>query len=522
MSFVIVDLFYGVIMAAAGSLCTWWLCRARAPRNGESDGAESRRAAEVLARLQDLTTRVAIQVDEHKTQVEEINNTLTLADPRAPVMIVDVVAKLIEVNQHMQDKLASSEDKLREQAAEIETHAAEARTDALTMLANRRAFDTELAHRVAEFRRSDRTFALVMADVDRFKVFNDTYGHQAGDEVLRGVARLFRRKMRDVDLVARYGGEEFAMILPETNLDEACQAAVAVREAIEKAQFRHNGRVLRVTTSLGVAQSLRDEEGVGLVARADKALYAAKEGGRNRSYRHDGETVGQVVAKKGPVPEDLADQQPGERDSDQHEPRPQTAPDAEADRGQEVAEPLGPAELEAAIALPSRSAFCQQVRNRTAEWKRGGPTFSVILIEVRRCDPGVEQQDRRESDRARLAATRFLAATVREMDTVGQYAPGCFAMLLPTAGLAEAIQVAERLGEGFSQYNAAVPGDQSKLAVNVGVVQVMPRDDSISLLTRAETALEAANRGGGDSAYCHDGECCTPVTEIPGVMGHPA
>jgi diguanylate cyclase len=482
---VIVDLLYGVIMAAAGALGAWWLCRPRAPKSDSPGTAESQRAAEVLARLQDLTTRVAIQVDEHKTQVEEISNTLTSADHRSPTMIVDVVARLIEVNQHMQDKLASTEDKLREQAEEIQTHAAAARTDALTMLANRRAFDDELARRIDELRRHGRTFALVMADVDRFKIFNDTYGHPVGDEVLRRVARLFRRKMRDVDLVARYGGEEFAMILPEMRLDEACQAALRTGEGIEKAHFRHDGKDLQVTVSLGVAEALGDEEGTALVARADQALYAAKKGGRNRTYRHDGETVHQVVADK--------------------------EPDREETAGRQELDPPCPAEADTVAGLPSRSAFCQQVRNRAAEWKRGGPTFSVILIEIQLFNQETGQQDQLARDRAKLAATRFLTATVREMDALGHYSPGCFAMLLPTAGIADALRVAERLREGFCQYNAAAQGDQPKLTVNVGVVQVMQADDTISLLKRAEAALDAARRHGGDRAYCHDGESCTPV-----------
>ena len=165
-------------------------------------------------------------------------------------MIVDVVAKLIEVNQHMQDKLAWTEDKLREQAEEIQIHAAAARTDALTLLANRRTFDDELARRIAEFRRHGRAVSLVMADIDRFKKFNDTHGHPTGDEVLRGVARLLRRKMRKMDLVARYGGEEFAIHAPGTNLDDACKAAQRACEGIEKCHFRHGDEDLQVTIVL--------------------------------------------------------------------------------------------------------------------------------------------------------------------------------------------------------------------------------------------------------------------------------
>ena len=96
---------------------------------------------------------------------------------------------------------------------------------------------------------------------------------------------------------------------------------------------------------------------------------------------------------------------------------------------------------------------------------------------------------------------------IREMDALGHYAPGCFALMLPAAAITEAIRVAERLREGFSQYPS--PSDKARcrrLTLSVGVVQVMENDDSISVLKRAETALDAADRRGGNRAYYHDGE----------------
>ena len=161
---------------AHGGLCWSYFRRKALVQNG----ADARHAAEVLMHLQELATRVAVDVDEHSAQVEEINEELTCVERHEANKIVDVVAKLIQANQHMQEKLATTEDKLREQAQEIQIHAAEARTDALTLLANRRAFDDELGRRIAEFSRHGRTFSLIMADVDHFKKFNDAHGHQAG------------------------------------------------------------------------------------------------------------------------------------------------------------------------------------------------------------------------------------------------------------------------------------------------------------------------------------------------------
>ncbi len=169
------------------------------------------------------------------------------------------MAKLIEANQQIQERLTSTEDKLRQQAQQIEINALEARTDPLTLLANRRAMDDELDRRLAELRRHGRTFSLIMADLDRFKGVNDAYGHPVGDQVLREVATALRRTMRDMDMVARYGGEEFAIILPGTAVTDACKAAMRIRKAVETARFHHRGEALRITVSLGVAEASAEE-----------------------------------------------------------------------------------------------------------------------------------------------------------------------------------------------------------------------------------------------------------------------
>ena len=359
-----------------------------------------------------------------------------------------------------------------------------------------------------------------MADVDRFKKFNDAYGHPAGDEVLRGVARLLRRKMREMDLVARYGGEEFAIILPGTSLSDASRAAQRAREAIEKWQIRHGESELSVTLSLGVAEAQGNEDGAMLLARSDKALYAAKEGGRNCVYRHNGATVERVGADEHPAAAPAKDQPQG--CSAAREAKKPEQPGPARDAGARGVKPELPRDLEvdAVSGLPSRTSFCQLVRNRTAEWKRGGPMFSVVLIEVNQYPQGIDECSRRAGDAAAQVAAQFLAATLRDMDIVGHYAPGCLSLLLPTAGLVDALRVGERLRVGFSQYKSAAQGEQPQLTLSVGVVQVMEKDDSSSLLRRAEAALDAADRRGGNRAYYHDGERCAPITAMLETMDY--
>jgi diguanylate cyclase (GGDEF)-like protein len=152
-----------------------------------------------------------------------------------------------------------------------------ARVDGLTGLANRRVFESVLTREVARSHRTHRDLSLIVFDVDHFKAINDTLGHQAGDEVLRHVATALSSVAREVDLVARHGGEEFAAILPDCSRDHAVEVAERMRAAIAA------DPEIGVTISGGVA-TLQDDgsEGDELVASADKALYDAKRGGRDR------------------------------------------------------------------------------------------------------------------------------------------------------------------------------------------------------------------------------------------------
>jgi diguanylate cyclase len=494
MSSLAINLLCCLAAATAGAAGASWIWSLRARRKPFSpSNADDRRGTEVLVRLQELAARVALDVDQHNSQIEEINDRLISIDQHDPVMIIEVVANLVQANELMHMKLATTEDKLREQAEELQNYAAEARTDSLTLLANRRAFDDELTRRTAEFIRLGQPFSLIIADIDHFKEFNDAYGHQTGDDILRSVAKLLRRKMREMDLVARYGGEEFAAIMPGTAAEDACKAALRACQAIGKA-IHYGGKELSVTASFGVAEMAPGNDGDLLVGRADRALYAAKHGGRNCVYWDDGNTLRRYQAALPalvPAVPAIAD------------------PTAESQP-----ELPSAADIASIPDLPGRTAFCQQVRNRTAEWKRGGPTFSILLLEVNQYAEDRGDRGQRLRDLAMRTTIRFLSATIREMDVLGHYAPGCFALMLPTAGLPNAIRVAERMRTGFTQSMRPADAVQMKLTFSVGIVQVMEKDDSISVLRRAEAALDAADRRGGNRAYYHDGDRCVPITAM--------
>ena len=161
-----------------------------------------------------------------------------------------------------------------------------ARTDALTGLANRRAFDEAAEQEVQRAVRYASPLALVMADLDHFKAINDAHGHHVGDKVLQHFAHILAESVRTIDLVGRWGGEEFVILMPGTELDEAVQAAERMRQAVIQSSPPLDDPAYAYTASFGVAAfSLEMPTMVSLLGRADTALYLAKKHGRNRVER---------------------------------------------------------------------------------------------------------------------------------------------------------------------------------------------------------------------------------------------
>jgi diguanylate cyclase (GGDEF)-like protein len=186
-----------------------------------------------------------------------------LARIRAGKRIVDLQNELIESNRRLE--LLSI-------------------TDGLTQLHNHRHFQDELARALEEALRYQRPLSLAMIDIDFFKRINDTYGHAAGDDVLKSTAAVFRGSVRSTDLVARYGGEEFAVMMPQTPLNDALIFAEKIRALIEETEMKTRAGSLKTTVSIGVASTpevtvLNAPE---LIVAADTALYRAKRSGRNR------------------------------------------------------------------------------------------------------------------------------------------------------------------------------------------------------------------------------------------------
>ena len=177
------------------------------------------------------------------------------------------------------------------QVSKIEHQLAESRIDVLTGLANRRAFDEELERRLSEKSRTGVDFCVSIMDIDNFKEINDKYGHLTGDHVLaKAVAAAIRNLKRTMDLAARYGGDEFVIIYPACKLAHAATSAERLRSKIAAKKLSLEDTEITIHMSVGVAEAHGQDDVTSLLARADKALYAAKQAGRDQVFQHNGKT----------------------------------------------------------------------------------------------------------------------------------------------------------------------------------------------------------------------------------------
>ncbi len=212
-------------------------------------------------------------------------------DARVAYDSAEVLAPLEAGINGMAEKIAAAQRDLHQQIAVAtedlrrQKDAAEAlaRTDALTGLANRRAFDEAAQHEFQRARRYGTPLVLILADLDFFKAINDSHGHHVGDQVLVDFARILSESVRGVDLAGRWGGEEFIILMPGTELAEAVQVAERMRLAVAAAPTRLGDVTCGYTASFGVAAySSKDQTLDALLYRVDSALYRAKDNGRNR------------------------------------------------------------------------------------------------------------------------------------------------------------------------------------------------------------------------------------------------
>jgi len=491
----IIDLIFLLISGGAGFGLACYLKRRSRPEN-EQDKEQAELAATALARLQELTQRISADVLHHNSKVQEVSDGLGDGTTISADGLITAVTTLITANEKMQTQLASAEKRLQDQAREIESHVAEARTDALTGLNNRRVFDGEMDRGFADYQRRGRPISVMIIDVDHFKSFNDTHGHQAGDEVLRAVGRVLTRSTLAEHIVCRYGGEEFAIVFPGATIADAATIAETARAAIGDHVVEFEGKQLTVTASAGLAQLLPNESVDDLVKRADEALYASKEEGRNCGHGHDGETFFPIT-KLVALPEE-----PVEETAAEEVKRSAAATTA--------ADPIDP-RLDKSTGLSTMAAFRDDVERRLAEMKRSSMPVSLVVARIDNFDEIAAAHDKNSGIMLLRAAAQFFKATMRDMDHLARDEDDSFALLLPTATLENAKTVADRLRGAVYRCKLPLGGKPFQFTMSFGVAQAARDEGCEAFIQRCKAARCQAEEEGGNRIQANAEEELEPV-----------
>jgi diguanylate cyclase len=256
-----------------------------------------------MVRIETASSKIRDEVDQIVAMIEAAIITVnqqgeeldgvrtTLAQPVDRGILRLIIESLVHSNKEIEQEnsmlgasLRQSRQQLDALRSNLQNVRIESLTDPLTTLPNRRSFDDMLDRLLAEARTTGAPLTLMLADIDHFKQYNDRYGHQTGDFVLRLVGLEMKRVLKDNDVLARYGGEEFAVILPGVGLPAAMVTAELLRRGVADKNVlkRSTGETLgRVTVSIGIAEFDPQESAESLIARADRCLYEAKMQGRN-------------------------------------------------------------------------------------------------------------------------------------------------------------------------------------------------------------------------------------------------
>jgi diguanylate cyclase len=268
---------------------------ARIQAASEQIGTSAMEMSVTLAEVSDGTQSYSESLEQKIDDIrgaESTDELATIADSLA-----NDTNRMLAHSRSLEERLHLTTSEIETLRRNLEEIRREAMTDALTGIANRKYFDIHLRTAVLHSMENHTPLTLMLADIDHFKKFNDNYGHQTGDDVLRLVAHTLASTVKESDTAARYGGEEFAIILPNTNLRGSRGLGEKIRESVGSKRFRkkQTGEELsQITISIGIAEYRAGEALVDLIQRADDGLYHAKRTGRNKVV-DETETAGGAI-----------------------------------------------------------------------------------------------------------------------------------------------------------------------------------------------------------------------------------
>jgi diguanylate cyclase len=447
----------------------------------------------VLSSLEQLAAQLVQDVEGHGRRLNDISSGIEDESAQSLASVTGAVTQILDATEDIQRRVESAEKRIAEQADTVQMQAILSHTDLLTSLPNRRAFEAEL-ERAASSKNRSPLCTVVFIDLDKFSHVNAEYGHEGGDVILRQAAGVIKEMLRGKDLVARYDGDMFALLLNETTLHDALPLAERVRKQLEKKQFSQGSRPLHITASLGIAQLHREEMVDADLKRVEEALNAARHGGGNICFRHDGQACFPVSSafhaqEKEPGPDSLSLASLW-RDSTGKQPEAKVDTSSNATAG---------VKREESPVLSGRSLFAANLNRRLAEWKRGGDAVSVAVVQVDQMRQLVDHFGDQGQSFLRQVMGRILEAATRDMDERCEFEDGLFALLLPGTDEANALAVVERLRAQVRQCKVRMGNDLWDLTASIGLAQCTVAARVMDIMRSAEAAMQVAAKLGGDA-----------------------
>jgi diguanylate cyclase len=286
--YVLMGLLFGTTLLAIGIALGVWMGKRFGVGNASQFAIEQQQISAALKNMANWTSDFAGDFSRYQSTMQSLTrDAADVKKVRTKEEVQGLLDRIVQANSQLQSRLDSAEEKLEVQTKQLAGYLTEARTDGLTGLANRKAFDQKLDESYAKWLASKKPFSLAIIDIDHFKKINDTYGHPAGDAVLREMSNRLREVSDEAIIIARYGGEEFAIIF-DGETQRAASIMEKLRLVIAAKTISTDGHNIAITISTGVARIMSDERIGKLVRRSDEALYSAKTGGRNRVCVHSG------------------------------------------------------------------------------------------------------------------------------------------------------------------------------------------------------------------------------------------
>jgi diguanylate cyclase (GGDEF)-like protein len=363
--------------------------------------------------------------------------------------------------------------------------------DELTGTHNRRYMLSLIEKEKERSDRSGRTFSLCLLDIDFFKRINDTYGHAAGDTVLRQFCQSVQQQVRGADSFGRYGGEEFLLMLPETPAIDALVLTERVRGAIEQLRCFDGGSEITLTVSIGVAEFRPGEQITQTVGRADEALYLAKSSGRNRVICHgDGCLAVQPGAPSRQVPADPSDM------------------------GASLARMLDGAQCDQLTGLLNRRLLRDRLRHAMDRANRNRRTVALLLLNINKFKEVNDALGYEAGDTILARAAATIKNCLRDSDTVSRWGGDEFVALLEDLGAeTDAQAVAEKILDRFGE-PLDVAGHECFVTLSIGIaLYPAAACDLDALLKRADIAMRCAKAWGENSVQLYSAGAGLPPSE---------